>query len=815
MSIFDSLFGRSKATLPLTDPMSNALAERALTSPSFDASKMGASILMTNTNSGTRRGAPEILQLYSRSPWLRSVSHHVASNVAAVQWKLFATPTFETRDQRSFDAIKFQAADRDLIEGRFADRQRSRTRAIASGDLVQIPSSHPWYRLMDQPNAIMRGKASRQMLITSYDLVGESGLVLDRSGPDNVPVRAWAIPGHWISRRPSADTPTWGINVGGATWDVPVDSFILFQDPNPFQPYGPGSGLGLTVSDELDIDEHAAKQVAAFFQNSALPNAIVSLTGASAATIAKAKTDFMNRLRGFAKSYQTHFVNTPMQVQRMDTSFKDQAIVEIRKSTRDTLQQVWGVPPEKLGIITNSNRATSEAAQAIDASDVMVPRLEMMRGEFQRIAEMFDPRLVVDYDSPVPEDRESKRSAMVAFGGRFTIDEEREAAGLPPLKDGSGSGFLIGGKYFSSLLDIRPEIYAYHLQAGIPTVNEVREYLKLPPRDGGDVPTSAFVMPGAEPAAATPVATESTPATEATPTAEPRKRIAQIANKRAADLSNADIKKLLGFVDVASMFNAVGPVVKRLMSEWGQDAMNGVIEITQGDAQEFDANSSAVRKQMRELANERIKKLINETTRTELEAAIVGAIEAGGGPEGIRSAVKEVFNRARVERSRIIAETESLVHSQFAAWEAFKQTEIEMVKEWIATQDGRARETHADMDGQQVGLDEPFTLVSGKHAGAQAQYPGGFRIAGEDINCRCSVGTVIKSDEINRALSTRAAGAVAVFANQSTADERHAAWARADAALKPWDNKLEAAIVDGFDSQEIAVVDALDELLGG
>lgn len=813
MSIFDSLFGRSKATLPITDPTSNAFAERALQAQSFDASKMGASLLMTNTNSGTRKGAPEILQLYSRSPWLRSVSHHVASNVAAVQWKLFAAPTIDSR-HREFGELKFRKADRDLIEGAFADRQRSRTRAVATGELVQIPSSHPWYRLMDQPNAIMRGKATRQMLLTSYDLVGESGLVLDRSGPDNVPVRAWAVPGHWIQRRPSSDNPTWGIIVGGSTWEVPVDCFILFQDPNPFQPYGPGAGLGLAIADELDIDEHAAKQVSAFFQNNAMPNAIVSLQGASGAVLAKAKTDFMNRLRGFAKSYQTHFVNTPMTVQRLDTSFKDQAVVEIRKSTRDTLQQVWGVPPEKLGIITNSNRATSEAAQAIDANDVMVPRLEMMRGEFQRIAEMFDDRLVVDYESPVPEDRENKRNAMIAFGGRFTIDEEREAAGAPPLKDGSGSGFLIGGKYYASLLEIRPEIYAYHLQAGIPTVNEVREFLKLPPREGGDVPTSAFTMPGSEPQA-TPVATESTPAIEATPTAEPRKRIAQIANKRAASLSDADIKKLLGFVDVASMFGAVGPVVKRLMSEWGQDAMNGVIEITQGDAQTFNDNSAAVRKQMRELANERIKKLINETTRNELEAAIVDAIAGGAGPEGIRSAVKAVFDRARVERSRIIAETESLVHSQFAAWEAFKQTEIEMVKEWIATQDGRARESHFDMDGQQVGLDEPFTLVSGENAGAQAQYPGGFRIAGEDINCRCSVGTVIKSDEINRALATRAAGAVAVFANQSTADERHAAWSRADAALKPWDNKLEAAIVDGFDSQEIAVVDALDELLGG
>lgn len=56
----------------------------------------------------------------------------------------------------------------------------------------------------------------------------------------------------------------------------------------------------------------------------------------------------------------------------------------------------------------------------------------------------------------------------------------------------------------------------------------------------------------------------------------------------------------------------------------------------------------------------------------------------------------------------------------------------DIVKEWSATMDATTRERHAILDGQIRELDDPFTAL-----GAETQYPGGFGIASEDINCRC------------------------------------------------------------------------------
>jgi uncharacterized protein with gpF-like domain len=56
---------------------------------------------------------------------------------------------------------------------------------------------------------------------------------------------------------------------------------------------------------------------------------------------------------------------------------------------------------------------------------------------------------------------------------------------------------------------------------------------------------------------------------------------------------------------------------------------------------------------------------------------------------------------------------------------------------WIATDDDRTRDSHADMDDQQVtGMDTPF--ISGD--GCELLYPGDWTAPPEETcNCRCSV----------------------------------------------------------------------------
>lgn len=61
---------------------------------------------------------------------------------------------------------------------------------------------------------------------------------------------------------------------------------------------------------------------------------------------------------------------------------------------------------------------------------------------------------------------------------------------------------------------------------------------------------------------------------------------------------------------------------------------------------------------------------------------------------------------------------------------------VEMAKVWIATPDGRTRNWHMSMDGQEVGVDEPF--IDG--LGNELEYPGDPGAPPNTVyNCRCTM----------------------------------------------------------------------------
>lgn len=62
---------------------------------------------------------------------------------------------------------------------------------------------------------------------------------------------------------------------------------------------------------------------------------------------------------------------------------------------------------------------------------------------------------------------------------------------------------------------------------------------------------------------------------------------------------------------------------------------------------------------------------------------------------------------------------------------------IEVTKKWLSATDNRVRASHRELNGQFADEDGYFTSPSG----AKAKHPGGFGIASEDINCRCTLVT--------------------------------------------------------------------------
>jgi hypothetical protein len=96
-------------------------------------------------------------------------------------------------------------------------------------------------------------------------------------------------------------------------------------------------------------------------------------------------------------------------------------------------------------------------------------------------------------------------------------------------------------------------------------------------------------------------------------------------------------------------------------------------------------------------------------------------------PKGSTGAKASAIRIVRTESNR------TYNAGSFANTQAVVDQGVEVKRVWVATLDGRTRDSHISADGQAVGPDEPFSI-----AGFSPMFPGDFGDAGNDIQCRCT-----------------------------------------------------------------------------
>ncbi len=697
---------------------------------------------LTNMSDSPKKNAQQLLEAYSNSPWLNSVIKKIASHVASTSWYLTAPKNSKGKYYRH---INLQYAD-------FETREKVSKQLQMTNELVTI-DKHPFLMLFNKPNPLMTGFDFREVSQMQLDIKGETFWWITKD-VEEMPITMWVIPPTWVNDTPTKNKPYFDTNMRGTRVPIPQDEMLWLRSRNPADPYGRGVGIGDSLSDELDTDEYAAAMSKAFFYNRARPDFLIGIEGATSQQLEQAKTKWDDNHRGFWKSFRPHFYSGKINLHQLTSSFSDMKLTELRSWERDTIRSVYGVPAEIMGLTANSNRAAITQAMRIMAMQVVIPRLEFLRQQLQPwITEAFDKRLILNYENPLPADKELQLLAMSKASWAATRGEWRVMMGLKDRGDIDNIHMQPRGIQPKDPEDIESE--------QIPEDEKLLEIeeAKLPSLGEGESLQESVlgVKEGGD------------------DTKE---------NKEVVVIKGAIEDQIVDAMLPEAFSLRLSPVWEGEIEEWG----NKVLSAELGMELTMNMQNPLIVEFLEKFSSEDIKH-VNDTVKEEVRKALRAGVAEGESVPQLSKRVKEHVDEIYKNRSKVIARTEVVKASNFANFTAYDQSGIVEGKEWITTIDGRQRDKHEALDGDVVPLMEPFEIDSYK-----AMHPGNFGVASMDINCRCTTAAVVPE-------------------TRSSKEERAKIWKQFDKNAQKWERQAVPLINAALRENIRAAIRRLKQLL--
>ncbi len=340
------------------------------------------------------------LQAYDTVGWLFAVVNRIAFSTATVRWRLYR-------------------------------RQRD-------GDRVEI-FDHPLLLLWRRPNLFYTGLEFRETAQQHIDLTGESYWLLRRVGRTIVDM--WPIRPDRMApiRHPTEFLLGYMYSVGLERIALPREDVLFLRMPSPLDGYR-GAGPVKGITQDLESEKLAALWNRNFFANSAEPGGIIEFPEAiSDADFERLRLRWAEQHQGVANAHRVAFIEGGTWKDRKITQ-RDMQFEQMRHVNRDIILGAYGMPKHMLGIAEDVNRANAEAALVLFAREVIRPRLERIKDVVNvDLAPQFGPDLELDYEDPVPENRELNTTEAVETYkiGIRQLNEARRLVGEDDIEGGN------------------------------------------------------------------------------------------------------------------------------------------------------------------------------------------------------------------------------------------------------------------------------------------------------------------------------------------------------------------------------------------
>lgn len=436
---------------------------------------------------------------------------------------------------------------------------------------------------------------------------------------------------------------------------------------------------------------------------------------------------------------------------KMGTSLAEIALKEIKNMSRDDIMMMFACSKPILGITEDVNLANARVAEHVFAKRVVEPLMHRLVDTLQQTARKWGENYELSFESPVPEDMESKAAYYkIATGGLgwMSPDEVREEIEtLEPLGGNAeklhipfnmtpidpeaapegGEGEKSANPKVKVVLSKAKKKDSESQPATKELTYEVKENFRLSLMQVQEHYEQKFQEKVVKFARA-----QEKEVLAALPS---EKRLSVIASKAFEEVLWDE------GIEAAKMTDATLGVTLSLTEEAGKLAA----QLAGLEPDEFILTPE-IRQGVTDAIN-RMSSSYNATTKEALIKELTEALTAQESIAKIRKRVQSVYGKATKERAELVARTETLKASNFAARSAYAQTGYIQKLEWFVNPN--ACEFCLPFKGKVIDITGSFAQVGQTvdGVGEDGQPTGhSYALNYEEVNhpplhpqCRCSV----------------------------------------------------------------------------
>ena len=288
-------------------------------------------------------------------------------------------------------------------------KQATLQKAISRGGEIVEVTQHPILDLLLDANPAMDGYFLSKITIVFLMLTGEAYTWMQMDKALNVPFALWPLPSQWVRQIPGGS----GIDAyayGRTRSDeiiYPAEQVIYHREVNPRNILtGYAKLAAVAAADQLHEEMNAYELF--LFANRGEPGGVLQtaqkLTPGQRNEL---RTEWESLHRGIKRAGRAAVLDKGLEWKQTDVSPRDMAFLAGRTATVDELAAGFGVPVSMLRT-ENVNRANADAGERQFAKCTIRPLLTMLEQKWnQDLVPMYDERLFLAYDDPVPEDTEA------------------------------------------------------------------------------------------------------------------------------------------------------------------------------------------------------------------------------------------------------------------------------------------------------------------------------------------------------------------------------------------------------------------------